>query len=125
MRDDPLARGIGVLKTLLGAYVISIAAIAYAGSKAAPVEDPVAIESQIDENFVVLSCNEATFAMRSSEYEALLNLDVDEVGITDNVELGTVPETINKSDLQVLMEGSYDDAVQYLNELDNSKGLGR
>ena len=124
-RTDYLSTGIGVLKTLLGTYILIIAAIAYAGSKNAdsPAET-TAIESEVQEEYTVLSYNDKLFAVERSSYESFKNSGANETVLIDA--LGQEPEqtVINKDDiLEIQVCNSYDEAVNCIAEIQNNRGL--
>ena len=128
MRDQPAATGIGVLKTLLGTYIIIIAGIVYAaahdGTK--PLEDPVAIEQEATESYTILSYNGKVFAVNSSDYETFRQSEKDEVVLVDALNQEPVQSVINKNDLEELtICSSYDEAVNYISGLDTAKAMGR
>ena len=125
-RDDYLSSGIGVLKTLLGTYILIIAAIAYAGSKDTSVaNDPVAIEQEATSEFKIVSYNGKVFAVDSNAYDAFMQSDKEETVLIDALGQEAVPSIINKNDLEVLeICSSYDEAVQYIAGMDAPKGLG-
>ena len=71
---DYLSTGIGVLKTLLGTYILIIVGICYAASKqTTPVaEQPVSIEAENHDNFTILSCNGRTFVIDTNTYNEFM-----------------------------------------------------
>ena len=120
-REQPLATGIGVLKTMLGAYFLIIAGICYAASKNGGTveEDPAVIESEYQEPYTVVECNGRTFAIDTASYDTFMNSPATTTVFVDTMSEEQTQTVVSKDELHEIQRfDSYEDAVTYISELD-------
>lgn len=124
-REEPLAMGMGVLKFLLGSYILIISSITYLAYKDYKAEELSGIEADQEDDYTVLSYNGRTFVMKSSTYDAYINSKYEDTVLVDELGQTSGIEHINKKDIQVLTVcPSFDEAVSYTNSL-NESTLGK
>ncbi len=127
MRDEPLSSGIGVLKFMFGTYVLILVTIFGFSAKQHKVEeDPNAIEFEMQDDFVVLSYNDKVFPVDSKSYDEFMDSDKQETLMIDTLDNNNTQVIINKDSLQELKRcSSYDEACEYISELNANKGFRR
>ena len=124
-RNDYASTGIGVLKTMLGTYILIIAGICYAASRDAKAEqDPVAIVNEAQESYRILSYNGKVFAVNEDDYEAFKQSGSNDTVLIDALDQEPVQTIINKNDIEELAVcSSYDEAVNYITSLNDTKTI--
>ena len=124
-RNDYASTGIGVLKTMLGTYILIIAGICYAASRDAKAEqDPVAIVNEAQESYRILSYNGKVFAVNEDDYEAFKQSGSNDTVLIDALDQEPVQTIINKNDIEELtICSSYDEAVNYITSLNDTKTI--
>ena len=124
-RNDYASTGIGVLKTMLGTYILIIAGICYAASRDAKAEqDPVAIVNEAQESYRILSYNGKVFAVNEDDYETFKQSGSNDTVLIDALYQEPVQTIINKNDIEELtICSSYDEAVNYITSLNDTKTI--
>ena len=120
-RDQPLATGIGVLKTMLGAYVLFIVGICIAAAKQAGTveEDPAAIESEYQEPYTVIECNGKTFVIDTASYDNFMNSPATTTVFVDTMSEEQTQTVVSKDELHEIQRcDSYEEAAEYIANLD-------
>ena len=123
--NDYASTGIGVLKTMLGTYILIIAGICYVASRDAKAEqDPVAIVNEAQESYRILSYNGKVFAVNEDDYEAFKRSGSNDTVLIDALDQEPVQTIINKNDIEELtICSSYDEAVNYISSLNDTKTI--
>lgn len=127
MRDDSLGTGIGVLKAMLGTYILIIVTIfGYQAKHDNVEENQIAIEAEAQEDYVVVSCNGKTLAIDAKSYDEYMNSDASQTLVIDTQDQNATQVVINKEDLQELKRcTSYEEASEYISELNSSNTFRR
>ena len=128
---DPLQAGIGCLTRLLGVYILIVATITYFGVKAGNSKDtqpsgstPQTVEDTLPQEFIVISCNDKTFAVDYRSYQAFKNSDAQVTLFVDTTGKDTEQTYVNKDEIEELgVFPSYKEAAEYIAGLENQTQL--
>ena len=130
MRDRPLETGIGCLTRLLGTYILVVTLVLFAGSKKNTETQPpdmpntTPAEDTLQQNYIVLSCNDKVFTMDYATYQAFKNSKEQGTVFVDATGEERFQSFVNKEDIQELeIFSSYDEAVEYISSLNSNKTL--
>ena len=123
-RTDYLATGIGFLKTLLGVYILVIAAVCCAGAKSENKEQTSIVQEQTDDDVKIISFNDKVFLLDGQSYNAIVNSENKGIIVMTEDGYKFKPTAANIKDFELIGSfNSYDEAFEYLENNDTSKKL--
>ena len=123
-RTDYLATGIGFLKTLLGTYILVIAAVCCAGAMSESKETTSVVQEQTDDDVKIISFNDKVFLLDGQSYNAIVNSDQTSIVIMNEDGYKFKPTAANIKDFELIGSfNSYDEAFEYLKNNDTNKKI--
>lgn len=123
-RTDYLATGIGFLKTLLGTYILVIAAVCCAGGMSESKETTSVVQEQTDDDVKIISFNDKVFLLDGQSYNAIVNSDQTSIVIMNEDGYKFKPTAANIKDFELIGSfNSYDEAFEYLKNNDTNKKI--